>query len=255
MNIHFFEEYPNQTNLNKLKLVKFKSVVYVATKSFKQFDNLRKKISKINPKIECAYWPLLKKSYWVSPFAYTEEIKALYNELLSNKQKKSLKVLLDLELPFIRKKLFLINLLSFFKNKKLIRKFFTDAKKLNIDILTAECASTSHFVQKKLEFFGISYPVRNHKKIVMLYSSMIPVKSIEFKIKDYIKLRSKQLKDNLQIALGTIATGVWGNEPILSLEQFETDLKFCKDNKIDTVVIFRLGGLNEDYVKIIKRFI
>lgn len=256
MKINFFEEFPNKKNLTKLKLIDFSSVLYVAAKSFEEFKSLKEKIIRINPKIEVAYWPILKKSYWVSPFSYTCELKNLFNDLKKNKRKNPLKILIDLELPMLNKELFLLNLLSFFRNKKLIRGIFRDAKRLNIEILTAEYAISSKLHQKKLELLGVSYPLNKypHKKLIMFYSSMLKNESL-LEIKRYIKKQSGEIDGLLQIGLGTIAVGILGNEPILSPENLDKDLSFCKKQNIGSVIIFRLGGLNRQYLKTIKKYL
>ena len=65
----------------------------------------------------------------------------------------------------------------------------------------------------------------------------------------------KKYGNNLQVGLGTIATGILGNEPILSPKGLDRDLKEMKKIGIKEVVIFRLGGLNQEYKKIIKKTI
>jgi len=257
MRINFFEEFPIDKNLNKLKLINFNCSLYVAAKSFKEFESLKENIVKTNPKIEVAYWPILEKSYWISPFSYSYELKNLYNDLFKNKQEKPLKILIDLEPPLLNKKLFFFNFFSFFRNKKIIKKFFKESRKLNLDILTSEYPVLNRFVQKKLEWLGISYSIDKypHKKIVMFYSSMIKSKFLKNKIKGYIQKRSQKLGKNLQIGLGTIAIGILGNELILAPRELDKDLTFCKKQNIDTIVIFRLGGLNKDYIKIIKKYL
>lgn len=257
MKINFFEEFPNDKNLAKLKLVRFPSVIYVAASSLKNLESIKEKISKVNPGVEVAYWPILEKSYWVSPFSYTFELKKLYEDLLKNKKDKPLKILIDLELPLLNKKLFFLNLFSFFKNKRLIKKIFTDAKKLNIEILTAEYPIPSRLIQKKLEWAGVSYPINEypHRKISMLYSSMIKKNFILKKMKQHIEKRSREIGERLQVGLGTIAGGILGNEPILTPENLDKDLSFCKKQKINTVVIFRLGGLNTQYLRKIKKYV
>ncbi|MBN1377157.1 hypothetical protein JW949_02380, partial [Candidatus Woesearchaeota archaeon] len=255
--VDFFEEFPNDKNLAKLKLVDFPSVIYVASKSLKEFNIIKKKILKINSKVEVAYWPILEKSYYISPFSYTSELKELYNDLIKRKKDKPLKILIDLELPFLNIKLFLLNLFSFFRNKKLIKRFFADSEKLNIEILTAEYPVSSKIIQKIFWALGVSYPVDKypHKKIIMFYSSMVKNKFLLKKIKQYIRKCSRELGKNLQIGLGTIAIGILGNEPILTPENLDSDLSFCKEQKIDAVVIFRLGGLNNLYIKKIKKYL
>ena len=250
MKVHFFEEFPNDENLAKLKLINFNSVVYVAARSLKEFASLEEKIKKINSKIESAYWPILEKSYWISPFSCTSELKQLHSDLSDISHKR---ILIDLELPILNKKLFFINFFSFFRNKRLIKSIFAE----ELQILTAEYSTSNRLFQTVLEWLGISYPINKypHEKIIMFYSSMIQNRhSLKRKIK-HIKKLPKELKNNLQIGLGTIATGILGNEPILSPENLDRDLSFCGKQNIHTVVIFRLGGLNNQYLKRIKKYL
>jgi len=237
MRTDFFEEFPTQENLNKAKLIKFPSTVYIAAKSFDEFRVFEKRLHKINPKLEAGYWPILEKSYWISPFSYTFELKKLIIDL----KNKKLKVMLDLELPFLDKKLFFTNLFSFFKNKKLIKEIFQNP---NLDILTAEYPVSNKLSQKILGLLGISYRYP-HKKIIMFYSSMIN----RFRYNQIKKNIMKRSKQNLQIGLGTIAKGILGDEPILSPKDLGRDLDFLKRAGVKTAVIFRFGGLNKEYIK------
>ena len=71
------------------------------------------------------------------------------------------------------------------------------------------------------------------------------LKELEHLIKD---------KENYSISLGTIAIGILGNEPILPPEQLRRDISFIKEAGFNRITIFRLGGLNKDYIKILKKF-
>lgn len=257
MKVNFFEEFPDDESLAKLKLINFHSIIYVASRSLREFKHTEKKILDINPELEVGYWPVLEKSYWISPFSYTFELRKLHDDLLKNKKHKPLKILIDLELPFLNSKLFFLNLLSFSKNKRIIKRIFTDSKKLNLEILTAEYPTRNKVSQEMLKCLGISYSARKypHKKIVMFYSSMIKNKFRLQKIEQYIAKSSIQLGENLQIGLGAIAVGINGDEPILKPENLDKDLSFCEKNKIDSVVIFRLGGINNLYLEKIKKYL
>jgi len=257
MRINFFEEFPNEETFKKLKLIDFPCLIYVASNSMWEFYSIQERIATLNPIIEVAYWPILRKSYWISPFSYNFELKELYEDLSSNNRSQPLRILLDLELPFLTPKLFFCNLFSFFRNKKLIKKVFIDSTKMNIEIYTAEYLVPNKMFQKNLEYIGVSYSINkySHKKIFMFYSSMLKNRFLLFFLKKYIKKSSLEWNNEFQIALGTIATGVLGNEPILNPEDLERDLSFCRENKIDTVVIFRLGGLNGSYLKKIKKYL
>ena len=86
----------------------------------------------------------------------------------------------------------------------------------------------------------------------MWYSSMLS----EY-INNKVKKNLAEIKDksNYSISLGTITKGILGNEPIISPENIERDLEFVKKSGFNKVVIFRLGGLNKDYVRVLNRFI
>lgn len=255
MNIHFFEEFPSAENLEKCRLIDFPSVLYVAAWSFSEFQSLEERIRDINPKMEAAWWPILERSYWISPFSFRDELETLHRELKERDRSVCLKVLVDLELPMLRKGLFLRNALFFWKNKKIIRKLFAESTRLNIEILTAEYPIPGRAFQTFLELLGVSYPMNRypHKKIVMYYTSMISSGRYLDRVREYVRKRSGELGKNFQVGLGTLAVGIFGNEPILEPEGLDRDLRFCQETGIDTVVLFRLGGLNTGYLDVVKK--
>jgi len=256
MEINFFEEFPTKENLDKLKMVSFNSTIYVAARSFKEFASIKENIRRINPEVEAGYWPILQESYWISPFSPIRELRNLYSDLLGNRQSKPLRILIDLEFPLGRKPLS-VSPFSFFRNKRLIERIFKHSKKLSLDVLTAEYCASSKLAQKKLEMLGVSYPAGkyHHRKIVMFYSSMIKNKHADTRARNRIRIKSKELGEKLQIGLGAIATGISGKEPILSPKGLEEDLDFCRNQKIDAVVIFRLGGLDSKYLEVIRKYL
>jgi hypothetical protein len=252
MEINFFEEFSTDKNLEKAKLINFKSTLFIAANSLENFNKLKKKIK--NKQLEVAYWPILKKSYWISPFSYNLELEELYKNLSNNKNK--LKVLIDLELPILNKKLFFINLISFKKNKKIIESIFENSQKFNIEIYTAENPVTSEFLHFLQRILGTSYSLEKykHNKIIMYYSSMIPMRLKKFFSKFLIE-RRKTNKDSFIVGLGTITKGIKGNEPILTPKELDKDLDFFNKNDFKEAFIFRLGGLNKEYIKIIEKYL
>ncbi len=216
MRNNFFEEYPSEKNLKKLELIKFPTTIYFATKSLKEFEGIQKKVFKKNPLVKSAYWPILKKSYWISPFSNTNELKKLYDELNDYKKDEKLNVLIDLELPFLKKRMFLKNTIIFFQNKKIIKKIIKKNTNANTNILTAEYPSPCKLISIKLKMLGVSYNTKKfkHEKLVMYYTSMIKNKFLKSQIKKQIK--KETIKENLHIGLGTIARGALGREPILT---------------------------------------
>ena len=142
--------------------------------------------------------------------------------------------------------MYLKNIFYFRKNKKLIRNFLEKNKNR---ITTAQYPSS--FVLKIMKILGLDYNIKTEKSL-MWYSSMFQ----KFQNKT-IKLNLKKIKNkkNYSISLGTIATGILGNEPILSPEDLEKDLYFVKNAGFKKAIIFRLGGLNKKYIRAIENLI
>ncbi len=87
----------------------------------------------------------------------------------------------------------------------------------------------------------------------MYYTSMIKNKLILKLIKKGI-IKIRKNNPDLQLGLGTIATGVFGDESIISILSLKNDIDFMKINNIETGIVFRLGGLNEDYIKLLNKY-
>lgn len=259
MRINFFEEYPTTKNLEKAKLIDFDSTIFLAARSLEEFNIYKNNLLKINSRLDVAYWPILPRSYWISPFSYTSDLEKLFEELKQNKEK--LTVLIDLELPVLKNKiLFIYNFFSFFKNKKIIKNFLKTANLYNLNIITAEYPPFNYFVLGIYRMLGISYNSQKYKNssCIMYYSSLLPMvtnKYILNKITKFLSILKKDNKINFELGLGTIAIGVLENEPILLPENLTRDLIFMKKNNFKIATIFRLGGFNKEYYKAIKPFI
>jgi len=243
MDVEFYEEFPNKENLQKLKLIKFKTRLFIAAKSIKEFQSFEKRVKEIKRDLEVAYWPIVENSYWISPFSNTKDLVDLFKGL----EKIDNHLLIDLELPLSKKwRMYFKNIFYFRKNKKLIRKFLEKNKSR---ITTAEYPLA--FISKVMKFFGLNYDV-DVEKSIMWYSSMMS-KSINKKIKK--NLGNIKSKKNYSVSLGTLAIGVLGNEPRLSPERLEKDLEFVKKKGFDKAIIFRLEGINKKYIEVINKFI
>ena len=254
MRINFFEEYPTEENLAKAKLIDFPSTIFLAGHSLKNFYELRNKLLNINSNLEVAYWPILPRTYWFSPFSYTKDLQDFLEEMKNNKD--SLTILIDLELP-LKNKFFLyfINLFSFLKNKNIIKEFFENAPSYKINIVAAEYPVFNILMLRFFRILGISYDTKTygHKACVMYYTSMIPRKLLSRVTNAILKTKNK-FNLNLELGLGVIDVGVWGNEPKLFPDKLARDLSFMQENGFETATIFRLGGFNEEYYKIVKSF-
>ncbi len=241
MQINFYEEFPSEKTLEKVKLINWKAKLYLAARGIKQYKKYKQITKKYNKNITTAYWPILPQSYWISPFSNTEELKNLFNKLKNFNDN----LLIDLELP-IKKSLIIKNFLRYFKNKGLIKKFLENNKN---KITTAQFPSSIiSFIMKNL---GLDYDVKTEKSL-MYYSSMMPPYSSQ-NIKNHLKKLKN--KSDYSISLGVLTTGITGDENIISPQQLEKDLKFVKDTGFKKVIIFRLEGLNNNYLEKIKKFL
>ncbi|MBU1631900.1 MAG: hypothetical protein KJ580_01700, partial [Nanoarchaeota archaeon] len=103
-----------------------------------------------------------------------------------------------------------------------------------------------------LQLFGLHYNIKTRKinVIKMLYHSMLPFSDNLFRRE--LEEGKKEFGNNYLAGFGTIAKGIMGWEPILSPENLRNDLDIAKKAGVKEVVIFRLGGLNKEYVKFIK---
>ena len=244
MKIEFYEEFPNKENLQKLKLIKFKTRLFLAAKSIKEFKKFEKQAKAIKKDLEVAYWPIVKNSYWISPFSNTKDLIELFNELKTINNH----LLIDLELPLAKKwKMYLKNIFHFKKNKRLIRAFLEKNKN---QITTAEYLRTAY--SNIARFLGLGYNNVGCERSLMFYTSTQDRKTINSGKSKLIEIKNKL---DYSISLGTLATGILKNEPILSTENIEKDLEFVKKAGFKKVIIFRLAGLNKKYIEVINQFI
>lgn len=253
MKINFFEEFPNDENLNKLRLINFSSIIFVASKSLEEFKHISNKIKDINPRVKTAYWPILDKSYWISPFSYHKELINLYKEISNNKHE--LSILLDLELPILNKKLLLVNLFYFFRNKRIIHKILSNSDKFNLKVYAAEYPAISILMQKIFHLLGISYSLNkyNYTKIIMCYSSSLKYETITNKVRNWIIKNYSKYNDRYQIGIGTIEKGVV-TKKILTPSELEKELLILEKKGVNEITIFRLGGLNIEYINVLSQF-
>lgn len=247
MRISFFEEYPNSDTLSKLDLVRFPTKLYLAEYSLegcKQYKNdLQKKHRNVK---EVIWWPILNihEGYWLSPWTKRRALLRTFHSLLNER----IPILWDAEFPKNRKLIF-TQFFKHFKNRKLIRAFF---RKYGGEIFTAEYFLAGKFMKSILKYSCLLFDTnkyRNVTTIKMMYTSMHP-----WLTENFIRKEIKSYKNKFFIGLGVIAKGMKGNEPIISPKQLERDLTICRDLDVKEVVIYRLGGLKKEYLKVINKF-
>ncbi|MEK6841250.1 MAG: hypothetical protein AABX45_01500, partial [Nanoarchaeota archaeon] len=122
-------------------------------------------------------------------------------------------------------------------------------------VYTAEYYPEGTLKDSLLNFLGLNFDPNkyNNRIIKMLYHSMHNFN--ENFIKKEIRYGVNKYKNKYLVAFGTIARGINRNEPLLTLEQFKKDLKIAKECGVKEVIIYRLGGLNKNYLKVIKKYV
>lgn len=255
MQINFFEEYPTEENMKKLELVTWPATVLMAAESMDKFEEIRKVYSLQYPHITFGWWPTLPGSYWISGLANPEDLERIFSEILSKEQEIELPILLDLELPRSIH-LYFKNIFHLGKNKKRINTFLQKAHKQNFKIYTAEYPAINKTMFSMWKILGISPAFDlSHTKLPMCYSSMIKKmygNNNWQKIKKFEKQLIIKNPDKIEFGLGTIELGIQGNEPTLSPAGLVEDLKWIKETGAREVFIFRLGGLNAEYINAIN---
>lgn len=248
MLISFFEEFPTTENLAKLDLVTWKTKVYLAAPGLVTFKALQQTISSRNNLLETIYWPVLKKKegYWISPFSQRKALQKVFDEL----QKEVVPVMLDLELPTTQNaSLFCTEFFHFNANKNTISEFINSYYG---EIYLAEYYPFDEKSRKKLEWIGLHYQNPKVKVVKMFYHSLHNFE--DSFMRDHFARGQLELGKKYIPSLGTIATGIEGNEPILSLDKLKQDLIIAREQKIKEVIIFRLGGLTKEYARLLARF-
>jgi|GEM_PF-932338 len=263
MRIDFFEPSSSEENLSKAALIDFPSTIYLPASSLEEFRELEKKLHDINPILEVAYLPHTEKSHFISPYSYRYELENLFQDLQKNKQNKTLKVCLDLELP--RYDLdaenlipFIKNLIHFRENKKLIKSIFKMANEFNITIFTAECIGKNIFDQiLNRNLKGLAYPLNKfpHTKLIMFYSNKLTNRDDDREaMENFLVKNHNRYGDKIQVILGNIGpTSKTGT--IITPQRLDDDLKFFYEHGFKNASIFRLAGLNEDYLRVIKKYV
>jgi len=281
MNIGFFVEFPRE-EIHKLSLIDFPVKLYLAANSIEEFRTIEEMAKEINPEIEAAYWPLLEKSHWISPFSYNRELDRLHGDLSQNDEK--LEVLLDLELPkfWLRYLIYhiprvLANALKYhlrFRRPR-IRKLFKERDRYNIEITATSYPVTSKFyiinylTFKLFGLLGVHFNPKayNHNVVFMCFSSIR--KDLLKKTLKNINKR-KKTREHFQVGLGLLDYGMLSKTGfiqllqrigllksfrLLSPEELERDLSLVKEYGVNTATIYGLGGLDQDFVDVISKYI
>ncbi|MFH1683123.1 MAG: hypothetical protein ABIA37_04975 [Candidatus Woesearchaeota archaeon] len=248
--ISFFEEFPNESTLEKVLEIDFDTRIYLAANNLSEFYKYEQQIRNTSKHVqEVVYWPVLsiEEGYWISPWSDREALERIFIEMQHNDA--PLEVMLDLEMPKKRSRMFLWG--EFKENKGYISTFINASKDYNITITTVEKAWIPDPILKR---FGLAFDSGvDHKRIKMFYSSFGRKYLPDLWMDKLFEKKMKKFKKREIIpAIGCIDVGIHGNEPLNSPEILKRELEIVRKNDLPEAVVFRFSGLNQEYLKTIQ---
>lgn len=249
----FFEEFPTDENLARAGQMNFPIDIFIAAKSIEEFKEIKEKLNQFSNVKRVGYWPTLKldEGYWFSPFSKREGILRTIRQLESVDW--PISVLWDSELPHLRKRLFLTELSKFFANRKIIQDFVLNPPE-NITLYIAENRAKGRFHRLLLRILGVTFDPRlNYRRVEMLYGQLKPGA-----LERFLAKAEKEYK-NYYPAFGITAGGISesvtdGSWMKITPQQLDEQLSIAKKMGIKKVFIYRLGGMNQDYLDVIKKY-
>lgn len=252
MTITLFEEFATAENLSKLQHIDFPVSLFIAASSIQEFYDIEESLKSSLQVETIGYWPTLaqEEGYWLSPFSKRNGLQRIIEEL--RRVDRPLSVLWDAELPVMRKRLFLTGLPLFWVNRSLIKDFM-DNPPSNVTLYVAEPPDRGFGYRSLLRFFALSFDSSsNYRRVEMLYGHS---QSDSFRQ----SLRRGVQSENYSPAFGAIAEGVGGSAKTgsrlrLTPEELDEDLQIASEIGVQDVFIYRLGGIDERYAAVLKKY-
>jgi hypothetical protein len=226
MKISFFEEFPDKIDFQKLQLLKFKPALYIASRNYQEFNEIKRKLSDF----VIIWWVTLSymNGYWISPFTPKGSLMNIFEEIKNSDNK----VMLDVENPNLTPWLFISQMGKAKSNRKIICEF---TKEQSNKLILCENAGKN--------ICGV-----NTERIWMFYTSMIIGTSRRKNIllKKFCNEGIRKWGEKFKIGLGSIGRGILKIEPQLSVVDLERDLFTAYECGIKEAIIYRLGGVLEN---------
>ncbi|MFH1211283.1 MAG: hypothetical protein V1645_05220 [archaeon] len=254
----FWCEFPEKVDWKEAKkLIKFKTEVYVAAKTRKEYEKWAKKIRTKN--IETGAWPTLteEKGYWFSGFIEKEDIDRL-------KEFNGLKMKIDIEPPFPGKGIkFTRRMFTYLlpyatrkgKNNKYLEETIRGLKgRIIISGFPLPGWTSRRYgdvteLGTNMEKNFIGYTTLTNKMLMRAYTKWFAKKAI------------KKYKDKAMFAVGCTGTGIFGDEKTYKdIKQFTEDLDMIRKTGAKKTVIFNIEGImqredRKEWIKEIEKII
>lgn len=253
MQISFFEEYYSDKNVSKLPLITFPIKLYLGCTTISQFLKVKHAIEKKCRWVkQVIYWPLLTidEGYWFSSFTKTHAIRRVIEEIHMTDE--FFPVLWDAEFPILNKKLLITQFPNLIKNSKIIYETLYNQLP-NHPIIVAQFPR-SNIKHMLSTLAGVAFPFTHYHRLDMLYSSMLTTNNKQEYIRNNIRKNILKYK-HYSVGIGLIDKGEGDPTPLLSTQELERDIRVAKNEGVEEVVIYRLGGLNKNYITVLQKYI
>jgi hypothetical protein len=243
MEVIFWNEFPEKVDWKEAKkLLNFKTAIYVAVKTRKEYESWNKRIK--TKGIEVGAWPKLdeKEGYWFSGFITKEAIDRL-------KQFDGLKMKIDIEPPFPGKRIKFIRrmftyLLPFIIRKGKNNKYLEQTIRGLKGGIIISGLPLPGWVSRR--YGDVTELGKNMEKNFIGYTTLTNKTLMRVYMKWFAKRALKEYGNKSMFALGCTGTGIFGDENTYkSIKEFREDLKMMKEAGAKKIVIFNIEGIME----------
>lgn len=234
MRVDVFCEYPEEELAHAADL--WPCTIHIACRTHAEFLAYRERLSRINRRVEASWWVVVPETYWTSAFTDPKILVEYARQLARIPPQR---ILLDLEAPLLAPRKLLSGLLRLRRGKRALARLVAAAERHHVS--TAEYPLVP---RRLLRAFGLSHPSPD-TRIVMCYRSMLGVLT---------RASWRALAEDHSVGIGTLATGAFGTEPILSPVGLRKDLEEARNRGVPHVTVFRLGGITAEHRRVIDTY-
>lgn len=239
----FWCEFPEKVDWKEAKkIINFKTEIYVAVKTRKEYERWKKKIK--NKNIEVGAWPKLDENegYWFSGLIKKESIDKL-------KEFKGLKIKVDIEPPFPGRGAGMLKLFFTYFIPSIIKKgknngYLGDViRNLNGSLIISGFPLPGWISRR---YGDVTRLGKNMEKNFICYTTLTPKRLTRFYLRWLMKRAMQRYGVNTVFAIGCTGKGIFGDERTYkNIEQFKEDIKMVKDSGARKMVVFNIEGIME----------
>lgn len=250
MDVSFFEEFADEEMIEIVSRLPYEVKIYLAEEEVTEFIVWRDELLSTGKVKEVVWWPLLEEEdgYWFSPWSDSKAMERVFDDVIEHNLSS---VMLDVEVPKRRGDI-MRRSEDFDLNQELIESFIVNASSKGIGVYVIE---VTHLSPAILEEIGLVYDLNlGQTPIRMHYSSFLLSWLPEWIVDSwYTREIETVLERDGILGIGLIAPGIYGNEPTYDADRLEKELEMAREADIEEVVIFRLGGVDEEVRSVLEQ--